>query len=163
MKTLTVSRPQPIKILSILSLGLIIAWAASTGEVDRFGVLVYPAIIGLQTAREWSWQLTVTAAGLHERQGIGSPREFTWSQVESVIMPDSAWWRINPVLRIAEAPNIQMTAAEGTDAVLKLAQRKGKPIEGSIESISVGRSTLPWAILLGLTLMLLAGQLSGAA
>lgn len=146
-----------------LTLAVILAWAALNGDLSDFGVLAYPAIIALQTAREWGWRLEVSARGLHERQGIGSPRDISWSSVESVVMPDAAWWRINPVIKLDGAPSVQMTAADDIEAVIALARRKHKPLVGTPESISLVRSLTPWVILLGLACVLLGAELSGAA
>lgn len=161
MKPLVITRPQPIRAAAALTMAVIVAWAALSRDLSDFGVLAYPAIVALQTAREWGWRLEVSTTGLHEKQGIGSPRDIQWSKVESVMMPDSAWWRINPVMKVEGAPSIQMTAAEDVDAVIAMAQRKRKPIVGTPESVSLIRSMTPWIILLGLGCVLLGSQLAG--
>lgn len=163
MQPLVVVRPQPIRVASAMTLAVIIAWAATTADVSDFGVLAYPAIIALQTAREWGWRLEVGPGGLRERQGVGGTREVDWGSVTAVLMPDSAWWRINPVLQVEGGPNIQLTASEGTADVIAMARRKRKELVGTVESISLARSLTPWMILLGLACLLLGLQLAGAA
>jgi hypothetical protein len=64
-------------------------------------------------------------------------------------------------MKVEGAPSIQMTAAEDVDAVIALAQRKGKPIVGTTESVSLLRSLIPWIILLGLGCVLLGAELAG--
>ncbi len=161
MQPLVLTRPQPIRLASAATLAVIVAWAATSADLSDFGVLAYPAIIALQTVREWGWRLEVTPRGLHEKQGIGSAREIEWKQVAAVIMPDSAWWRVNPVLKLDGAPNIQMTATDGVQEVVRMAMQKRKEIVGSPESISLPRSLAPWMVLLGLAFLLLAVQLTG--
>ncbi|MGI9018276.1 MAG: hypothetical protein ACR2HR_14435 [Euzebya sp.] len=163
MKSLVITRPQPIRIAALLTLVVIVTWAAVNANLSDFGVLAYPALIALQTAREWSWRLEVGGQKLHERQGIGPPRDIDWKKVEAVLMPDSAWWRINPVLKVDGAPNIQMTAGEDIDAVIRLAQKKRKPIVGDPASISLVRSLTPWIVLLAFACLLLGFQLSGVS
>lgn len=161
MQPLVVVRPQPIRVASAVTLAVIIAWAALSADLSDFGVLAYPAIIALQTAREWGWRLEVGPTGLHERQGVGGPRDIAWADVTAVLMPDAAWWRINPVVQVDGAPNIQMTAGDGVDEVIAAALRKRKEVIGSPESISVVRSLAPWIVLLGLACMMLGLQLAG--
>lgn len=161
MKSLALTRPQPIRLVALATLAVIIAWAAATADLSDFGVLAYPAIIALQTTREWSWRLDVTAKGLHERPGIGPARDVPWKSVESLLMPDSKWWRINPVIKLDGGPNIQMTASEGFDQVVALARRRNKPIVGTVESVTLIRSLAPWVVVLGFAILLLGFQLSG--
>ncbi len=161
MRPLVITRPQPIRLAAGLTMAVIAAWAALSRDLSDFGVLAYPAIVALQTAREWGWRLEVSKSSLHERQGIGSPRDIKWDQVSELLMPDAAWWRINPVMKVEGAPSIQMTAAEDVDAVIALAQRKGKPIIGTTDSVSLLRSLIPWIILLGLGCVLLGAELAG--
>ncbi|WP_370326798.1 hypothetical protein [Euzebya sp.] len=163
MKALVITRPPQIRVAAMLTLVVIVSWAAVNADLSDFGVLAYPAIVALQTVREWSWRLEVTTRGLHERQGVGAPRDIDWKAVDAVIMPDAAWWRINPVLKVEGAPNIQMTATEDVDAVIRLAQQKRKEIIGDPASISLTRSLTPWVVLLCLACLLLGAQIAGAA
>ena len=90
------TRPLAMRVVAASTLVVIIAWAALSGDTSDFGVVAYPAIIGLQTAREFLWRLEVNAKGMHERPGIGPAREISWKAIDAVIMPNSTWWRINP-------------------------------------------------------------------
>ncbi len=126
-------------------------------------MLAYPAIIALQTAREWLWRLEVSTRGLHEKQGIGAPRTFDWSKVEAMVMPDTAWWRINPIIRIKEAPNIQLTATPEVTEVIQMARSKRKEIVGDPGSVSLGRTLLPWIVILALACVLFAAEVTGVA
>ncbi|AXV06376.1 hypothetical protein DVS28_a1685 [Euzebya pacifica] len=157
------TRPLAMRVVAASTLVVIIAWAALSGDTSDFGVVAYPAIIGLQTAREFLWRLEVTAKGMHERPGIGPAREISWKAIDAVIMPNSTWWRINPVLKVIEGPNVQLTAADDVDAVIDMAVKKGKTIVGSADSVTLVRSIAPWILLLGLACLLLGAQLVGAA
>jgi hypothetical protein len=161
MQPLVLVRPQAVRVASALTLAVIVAWAALSADLSDFGVLAYPAVIALQTAREWGWRLEVGPGGLRERQGVGGTREIAWTSVTAVLLPDSAWWRINPVLQVEGAPNVQMTAGEGVVEVIAAAQRKRKELVGTVESVSLIRSLTPWLILLGLASLMLGLQLSG--
>jgi hypothetical protein len=162
MEPLVITRPQPIRVAALATLAIIIAWAAVSADLSDFGVVAYPAIIALQTVREWGWRLELNPRGLHEKQGVGPARNVEWKAVEAVIMPDSAWWRVNPVLKVDGAPNIQLTASEGVDEVIRTARQKRKEIIGTAESISLVRSLSPWLVLLGLACLLLGVELAGA-
>ncbi|WP_341251871.1 hypothetical protein [Euzebya pacifica] len=157
------TRPLAMRVVAASTLVVIIAWAALSGDTSDFGVVAYPAIIGLQTAREFLWRLEVNAKGMHERPGIGPAREISWKAIDAVIMPNSTWWRINPVLKVIEGPNVQLTAADDVDAVIDMAVKKGKTIVGSADSVTLVRSIAPWILLLGLACLLLGAQLAGAA
>ncbi len=161
MQPLVLTRPQPIRLASAATLAVIVAWAATSADLSDFGVLAYPAIIALQTAREWGWRLEITPRGLNEKQGIGPARDIDWKNVEAVLMPDSTRWRVNPTLKVNGAPNIQMTAGEGVEEVVRMAMQKRKEIVGTAESISLTRSLAPWMVLLGLAFLLLGIQLAG--
>ncbi len=161
MEPLVLTRPQPIRVAAMATLAIIVGWAAISADLSDFGVLAYPAIIALQTAREWGWRLEVTSKGLQEKQGVGPLREIKWSAVDAVIMPDSAWWRVNPILRVEGAPNIQLTAGEGVDEVIRAAQQRRKTIIGTVESVAIARSLAPWMVLLGLSCLMLGLQLTG--
>ncbi|HUG86078.1 MAG TPA: hypothetical protein VMM13_16060 [Euzebya sp.] len=159
MKPIVLTRPLPVRVVAAATLAAITGWAALSRDLSDFGVLAYPAIIALQTAREWLWRLEVTTKGLYEKQGIGAPRELSWAKVEAVLTPEAAWWRVNPVLKIAEAPNVQMTAAADVGKVIDMARAKRKEIIGRPESVSVSRSLAPWVVLLMLAVLLLSAEI----
>ena len=161
MPSILVTRPQPIRVLSLTSFAVVIAWAASTGDANTFGTLAFPAIVGLQTVREWRWSLQVRDEGLYERQGVGPDREIPWEKVVRVIMPNAALWRLNPILEIDGAPNVQLTAAETADAAIRAVVRHGKPVEGDASSITLGRSLTLWVVVLTLATVLLVAELAG--
>ncbi|CAN5339543.1 hypothetical protein BH23ACT9_BH23ACT9_35020 [soil metagenome] len=153
-------RPLPVRIAAAATMVLITGWAVLHRDLSDFGVIAYPAIIALQTAREWMWRLEVTRKVLHEKQGVGGARDIEWAKVEEVIMPNAAWWRLNPILKVDGAPNIQLTYTEGLDDVLRLAQSKGKPRVGSAESITLNRSLRLWIILIALSSVLFGSELA---
>jgi hypothetical protein len=160
VEPLVVVRPPVIRYTAAATLAIIIAWAAISPDRTAVGVLAYPAVIALQTAREWGWRLEVGQRGLRERQGVGGTREIPWKQVTGVVLPDAAWWRINPILQVEGAPNVQLTASDQTLAVIEAARRKGRPLTGTVDSVSVGRSLTLWAILLGLASLLLGAEIA---
>ena len=158
--TVVLQRPLPIRVAAAFTLTLIIAWAALSGGSEGFGTFAYPAIIGLQTAREFLWRLEVSKQGIREKQGVGPTRELTWKQIEQAVMPDAVWWRINPILKVAENPNIQMTAGDGVMEVLDLVRARRREIVGNPSSITMRRSLLPWLILMVLASLLLGGAIA---
>jgi hypothetical protein len=161
--TVTLTRPLLIRVLAAVALAMILTWAVLVGDLSAFGVLIYPAVMALQTAREWLWRLEVSKRTLHERQGIGAPRTVEWSSVDRVLMPDSKWWRLNPVLEVSTGPNIQMTAGDDEDVamVIAIARRKGKEVVGTPESITMLRSIALWVVLIAFAALLLLAQLLG--
>jgi hypothetical protein len=163
MDPVVLVRPTPVRAASALTLAVITAWAALNQDLSDIGVLAYPAIIALQTAREWLWRLEVSSRGLHEKQGVGGPRDIDWADVQAVVMPDSAWWRINPVVKVDGAPNIQMTGAPEVADVIAIARRKRKDVLGDPASVSATRTLLPWLVLLALAGTLLAAELAGVS
>lgn len=158
--TIVLSRPLPLRVAAATTLAIIVAWAAVSGGSEGFGTIAYPAIIGLQAAREFLWRLEVSKAGLVERPGIGPTRTLKWNEIEGTIMPNAVWWRINPVLKVANGPNIQMTAGEGIAAVLEIAASRRRPVEGDVSSISLAKSLLPWFVLMALGSLLLGGAVA---
>lgn len=163
MEPIVLVRPLPVRITAAVTLAVITGWAALNADLSDIGVLAYPAIIALQTARELLWRLEVTPKGLHEKQGIGAPRDLEWAKVEAVVMPDSTWWRFNPVLRITDAPNVQMTAIPEVIEVIEMARAKRKEIVGSPASVSLVRTMLPWIVLLILASILFAAEVGGVS
>lgn len=160
--TTVLTRPPSIRYASAATLAVIIAWAAITDDPGSFGQLAYPAIIAIQAWREFNWQLEASSKGLFEKAGFGPSREIGWDAVDGVLMPDSAWWRLNPILVVRDAPNVQMTAGDpAIKEVLELAVRKGKPVEGTEASVTLTRSLLPWIVLLSLSSLLLGAELAG--
>lgn len=162
LTVITLTRPLQLRIVSATTLVIILAWAALNGDTSTFGVLAYPAIIALQTAREWLWRLEFSKQGLEERPGIGPVRAMKWADIEAVLMPDAAWWRLNPVLKVARGGNVQLTAMADLDVLLELAARKRVAVEGSAASISLNKSLLPWVVLLALASLMLGAELAGA-
>lgn len=161
--TASFERPLPLRIAAATTLVVIVAWAAVRGDTSDFGVIAYPAIIALQTAREWLWRLEVNRRGVYEKPGVGPAREIDWKSIDAVLMPNSAWWRINPVLRVTDGPNIQMTAMPDIEVVFELAVKKGKEVEGSADSVTMVRSLRLWLVLLALACLLLGAELAGRA
>lgn len=161
MDRVVLLRPTPIRAVSAATLAIITAWAALNRDLSEIGVLAYPAIIALQTAREWLWRLEVTTRGLREKQGIGGVREIDWRDVESVVLPDAAWWRINPVLKVRDAPNVQMVGVPELAEVIAIARHKRKDVVGDPASASLARSLAPWLVLLALAGVLLSAELAG--
>ena len=160
MQPLVLVRPQPLRLASAATLAVILAWASLSADISDFAVLAYPAIIALQTAREWWWRLELTPKGVHERPGVGAARTVPWTSVTAVLMPDAAWWRLNPVLQVDGAANVQMTAGDGVAEVIAAARQKRIPVVGTAESISLVRSLTPWLILLGLACLMVGLQLA---
>ena len=159
--TAAFERPLPMRIAAASTLVVIVAWAAVRGDFGEFGVIAYPAIIALQTAREWLWRLEVSRKGVYEKPGVGPARTIEWSSIDAVLMPNANWWRINPVLRVTDGPNVQMTAMDDVDIVFDLAVQKGKEVIGSADSVTMVKSVLPWIVLLALGSLLLGAELAG--
>lgn len=163
MEPVVLVRPAPVRVASAATLAIITMWAALNRDLGEIGVLAYPAIIALQTAREWLWRLEVTTRGITEKQGVGGVREIEWSAVTQVLLPSAAWWRVNPVLKVDGMPNVQMVGIPEVAEVIAIARHKRKEVVGDPGSISLARSLFPWLVLLALASVLLGAELAGAA
>jgi hypothetical protein len=161
VQPLVVVRPPALRAVALATLAVIVTWAALSGDLGGIGVIAYPAIVALQAAREVGWRLEVGSTGVRERQGVGGTRDIPWSRITAVLMPDSAWWRVNPVLQVDGGPNVQLTAGEGAVEVVAVARRRGVEVVGSPGSIALVRSLGPWVLLLGLACLLLGLRLAG--
>lgn len=163
MHPIVIVRPLPVRAVAALTLALMVGWSALNADLSDVGVLAYPAIIAVQTAREWLWRLEVTSKGVHERQGIGAPRDILWKQIDAVLLPDSTWWRVNPALRVTDAPNVQLTPVAEIGDVIAFARSRHIQVVGRPTSVSLVRTLLPWVVVLLLASALLYAEVVGAS